>query len=76
MSGSVGGVQKDTYTDADERTGKALTWDMLKEIHDNQIKIRDNCAERLESCTAKFQELRDKKPFSLMNYLLFFLKLK
>ncbi|MCK5127590.1 MAG: hypothetical protein KAR42_15140 [candidate division Zixibacteria bacterium] len=70
MSGNVGGVRKDTYVEADTKTARALTFDMLSEIYGNQIDLRDECAARLEACTAKFQ---NKKSFSLMNYLFTFL---
>ena len=46
-------VEKSTYIDADEKTYRALSYDMFKSIHDSQ-------SMRLTECSSRFDRHRDK----------------
>ena len=48
------GIKKDTFTEADEKTRIALTFDLLSEIHENQ------CAQ-LEKCDGRFKTIENRK---------------
>lgn len=54
------GIQKETYVDADERTTKALTFDMLNNLYDAVNSIRRCHEEHLERCEGRFKRLENK----------------
>ncbi len=54
------GIQKKTYVEADEKTTKALTFDMLDNLHDAVNSIRRCHEEHLARCDGRFIKLENK----------------
>jgi hypothetical protein len=54
-------IEKDTYVDADEKTTKALTFDLLNNIHDKVSELASCYHKHLGTCEDRFKKIEDRK---------------
>lgn len=61
MANEFDGVAKSTYVDADERTYRALSYDILAEIKKSQMDMKCHCGQREKICEEKFTKLERRR---------------
>lgn len=54
-------VQKQTYVDADEKTARALTYDIFKALFNKMDEYKDCHIEHVKLCNARFLTLENRK---------------
>ncbi len=54
-------IKKETYVDADEKTTKALTYDILNKLYERSGEMSRCHAEHLKTCGARFKILEDEE---------------
>lgn len=54
-------IDKDTYVEADEKTTKALTFDLLTNIHNKVDELKDCYHKHLGICEDRFKKIEDGK---------------
>ena len=55
------GIKKETYVNADEKTTKALTFDLLDKLYEKHQETQEIHKIHLEVCNARFDCLENKK---------------
>ena len=55
------GIKKETYVEADEKTTKALTYDLLSKVYDKVENLQSMHAGHLETCDVRFHKLENRK---------------
>lgn len=55
------GIKKETYVGADEKTGKALTFDLLDNIYKKVEEIKGCHDNHMEVCDARFRKIENRK---------------
>lgn len=61
MPSEFDGIEKGTYVDADERTYRALTYDMLSSVDYKIDQIVNNCHVRNETCERRFAGIERRR---------------
>lgn len=54
-------IKKETYVEADEKTVKALTYDILSKIYENTGEVVKCHREHIKTCGARFKALEDEE---------------
>lgn len=55
------GIKKETYVNADEKTTKALTFDLLNKLYEMAEERTKQHVEHLEICRTRFKKLESNK---------------
>ena len=55
------GIKKETYVEADEKTTKALTFDLLNKVYEKVEEAEKRHVEHLGNCDNRFKVLENKK---------------
>lgn len=55
------GVKKETYVNADEKTTKALTFDLLNKLYELAEERTKQHIEHLEKCNGRFKKIESNK---------------
>lgn len=55
------GIKKQTYVEADEKTTKALTFDLLNKLYEMAEERTKQHTEHLEVCSTRFKKLESKR---------------
>ena len=55
------GIKKETYVEADEKTTKALTYDLLSKVYDKVDNLQVIHTEHLQVCDGRFRKLENRK---------------
>ncbi len=54
-------IDKDTYVEADEKTTKALTFDLLVNLHEKVDELKECYYKHLGVCEDRFKKIEDSK---------------
>jgi len=57
------GIEKQTYVDADERTTKALTYDLFVALHREVIDLNTKVDKEVNGCSKRVSKLEKRKKF-------------
>lgn len=55
------GIKKETYVDADEKTTKALTFDLLDNLYRQMDKMTNGHDSHVEVCSVRFTKIERKR---------------
>jgi len=55
------GIAKETYVQADDKTTKALTYDLLNDLHSKVDSLAECQRDQVKSCDGRFRTLENNK---------------
>ena len=55
------GIKKETYVEADEKTTKALTFDLIENLFTKLNETSEFHVKHLETCGARFKKIENRK---------------